>query len=158
MVYPEILNWNLSMIQSMSPLKILDTNPSNMFMHIKTPGFFSYLVSNCTISCWKSVCSILIYFDGFFCCGPIRSVVRQLLHSGLIAWKMSKYGAFSGPNAGKYGPEKTGLKPARKVFLWMVFHKFDDLLFAIEVDIKLSSFSFMLSAIFSWHKYLIVMR
>ena len=23
------------------------------------------------------------------------------------AWKVSKYGVFSGPNAGKYGPEKT---------------------------------------------------
>ena len=24
-----------------------------------------------------------------------------------IAWKVSKYGVFSGPNTGKYGPEKS---------------------------------------------------
>ena len=25
----------------------------------------------------------------------------------LTAWKVAKYGAFSGPNTGKFGPEKT---------------------------------------------------
>ena len=25
----------------------------------------------------------------------------------MAAWKVSKYGVFSGPNTGKYGPEKT---------------------------------------------------
>ena len=32
---------------------------------------------------------------------------KQNTVAALTAWKVSKYGVFSGPNAGKYGPEKT---------------------------------------------------
>ena len=31
----------------------------------------------------------------------------KLIWYTYTVWNMSKYGVFSGPNAGKYGPEKT---------------------------------------------------
>ena len=37
------------------------------------------------------------------------------------AWKVSKYGVFSGPNAGKYGPEKT---PYLDIFHAMLTYRF----------------------------------
>ena len=37
----------------------------------------------------------------------ITSFRESLKMCFITAWKMSKYGVFSGPNTGKYGPEKT---------------------------------------------------
>ena len=32
---------------------------------------------------------------------------KELITRDVAAWKVSKYGVFSGPNAGKYAPGKT---------------------------------------------------
>ena len=66
----------------------------NMLFLAKKIGFVSLrhnLVRNITSSLLSEVCK------------DVR--VEQQLQ--LTAKKVSKYGVFSGPNAGKYGPEKT---------------------------------------------------
>ena len=35
------------------------------------------------------------------------SILTVMTHTITAAWKVSKYGEISGPNAGKYGPEIT---------------------------------------------------
>ena len=36
-----------------------------------------------------------------------RNLIKILLQNTFTAWKVSKYGVFSGPNTGEYGPENT---------------------------------------------------
>ena len=43
----------------------------------------------------------IIGMDYFF------SILTVMTHTITAAWKVSKYGVISGPNAGKYGPEIT---------------------------------------------------
>ena len=57
------------------------------FYFIKSPGVWYWFPANSIdITNWNS--NLKFYFR-------------------LTAWKVSKYGVFPGPNAGKYGPEKT---------------------------------------------------